>query len=331
MLELRDNHGRPLNYLRLAIIDRCNLRCFYCMPEEGIQYLKREELLTYEEMERITGTLAGMGISKVRITGGEPFMRNDIIPFLTRLKNIEGIEQINITTNGVFTRKYIDDLKKLGITNINLSLDTLDKEKFFQMTRRDEFDEVMKTFHALIDEGFNVKINAVAVGDQTEDGLYELGMLSKNHPVSVRFIEEMPFNGQPGESPSIRWNHKAIYEIFKARVPGLQALPSKPNSTSVDYSAPGMAGSIGIIAAFSRTFCGQCNRIRITARGVLKTCLYDDGVLDLKALLRGGAGDEEIQQAFLKAFGSRAKDGYEAEARSKDQGDRSESMSLIGG
>jgi len=331
MLELRDNHGRPLNYLRLAIIDRCNLRCFYCMPEEGIQYMKREELLSYEEMERLVSLMAGMGINKVRITGGEPFLRKDLMSFLKRIRQTEGIEQINITTNGVFTEQYIDDLKALGITNINLSLDTLDKDKFFKMTRRDSFDTVMSTFHALIREEFTLKINAVAVSDQSEEDLYNLGMLSRDYPVSVRFIEEMPFNGQSKTAPSIRWDYKSIYKIFQDRVPGLTLVAPKPHATSTEYSAPGHKGTIGIIAAYSRTFCGQCNRVRITARGQLKTCLYDEGVLDLKNLLRSGISDTALQKTLLGAFNSRAKDGFEAEARRITNHDTSESMSMIGG
>jgi len=332
MLELRDNHGRPLNYLRLAIIDRCNLRCFYCMPEEGIKYMQREELLSYEEMERLITVMAGMGVDKVRITGGEPFLRKDLMTFLKTIRNIKGIEQINITTNGVYTKEYIDELKALDITNINLSLDTLDKEKFFKMTRRDAFDEVMSTFHALLAEGFNVKINAVAVSEQSEEDIYQLGMLSRDYPVSVRFIEEMPFNGQSNELQTIQWTYKNIHKLFHDRVPGLSLLKAKPSSTSTEYSADGHKGTIGIIPAYSRTFCGQCNRIRITARGMLKTCLYDEGVLDIKHMLRAGISETNLKKALMGAFNSRAKDGFEAESRNaKDKGGASESMSMIGG
>src|SRR5690606_25744259 len=165
-----DNHGRPINYLRLAVTDRCNLRCFYCMPEEGIRYLPKKELLTYEEMERLAQVLAGMGVNKIRITGGEPFMRKDLINFLWRLSGIKGIEQISITTNGVLTGPYIAELKAMGIASVNLSLDTLDRDRFRAITRRDALEDVLECFHLLMEHNIPTKINAVVMdGKNTED------------------------------------------------------------------------------------------------------------------------------------------------------------------
>ena len=326
-----DNHGRPVNYLRLAVTDRCNLRCFYCMPEEGIRYLPKKELLTYEEMERLAQVLAGMGINKIRITGGEPFVRRDLINFLWRLSQIEGIEQINITTNGVLTGAYIAELKAMGIASVNLSLDTLDRERFKTITRRDELEKVLECFHLLMAHKIPTKLNAVVMEGKNTEDIIPMTELTRHYPVSVRFIEEMPFNGEGSHYPVLVWTHRKIMEVLKNEYPSIQKIQDEPNSTSYNYTIPGHQGSVGVIAAFSRTFCGSCNRIRITAQGGLKTCLYDNGVLDLRQLLRSGASDIELENAFLHAFSHRAKDGFEAEQQRKAGQPAIESMSTIGG
>src|SRR5690606_30797485 len=182
---IRDNHGRPINYLRLAVTDRCNLRCFYCMPEEGINFLPKPHLLTFEEMVRMVTLMAEMGITKVRITGGEPFVRKDMMAFLRSLKNIPGIEQVNITTNGVLTAPLVPELKELGISSVNLSLDTLDRERFKEMTRRDELPNVLKTLDALLENGIKTKINAVVMAGKNDQDILQLVNLSKELPVSV--------------------------------------------------------------------------------------------------------------------------------------------------
>jgi len=326
-----DNHNRPITYLRLSVTDRCNLRCFYCMPAEGIKYLPQREVLTYEEMLRISELLAGMGVNKIRITGGEPFVRKGLINFLWKLSEIEGIDEINLTTNGVLTAQHVGELKAMGIASVNLSLDTLDKERFHQITRRDSFDKVMDCFHQLVGSGIQTKINTVVMDGQNTEDIIPLAELTRQYPVSVRFIEEMPFNGEGSHYPVLVWTHKKIVEKLRSQYPELQKIPDGPHSTSYNYQIPGHQGTVGIIAAFSRTFCGSCNRIRMTAQGTLKTCLYDDGVLDIKKIMREGASNEELKAAFLSAFRSRAKDGYEAEQR-RDTGKAvSESMSTIGG
>lgn len=328
---LYDNHGRPINYLRLAVTDRCNLRCFYCMPEEGITYLPKKALLTYEEMEKIVTLLAGMGISKVRITGGEPFVRNGLMDFMRCLSHIPGIIDLNLTTNGVLTAPHVKELKAIGIRSVNLSLDTLDRERFRQITRRDELPRVMDTLHRLLEQDLEVKLNAVVMEGKNTDDLIPMTELTRQHPVSLRFIEEMPFNGEGAHYPKLTWNHVRILETLRAHYPDLHKIPDGPYSTSYNYAIPGYLGNVGIIAAFSRTFCGTCNRIRLTAQGLLKTCLYDDGVLDVRQLLHEGATDEEVRQAFLRAFAHRPKDGFEAEAHRKLSNPVSESMSTIGG
>lgn len=328
---LFDNHGRPISYLRLAVTDRCNLRCFYCMPEEGVKYLPKKELLTFEEIDRLITLLAKMGISKVRLTGGEPFVRTDLMQLIRKISTIEGIKDLHLTTNGVLTSPHIAELKSLGISSVNLSLDTLDRQRSKMITRRDEFEKTWATFEQLIRHEIPVKINAVVMEGKNEQDILPMVELTKQFPVSVRFIEEMPFNGEGSHYPRLNWTHRKIEEHIHLHYPALQKIKDPENSSASNYQIPGHLGTIGIIAAFSRTFCGTCNRIRITAQGVLKTCLYDQGVLNIKELLRSGASDEEIKTALLLAFRNRAKDGFEAEDQRKKGSPVMESMSTIGG
>jgi len=328
--QLFDNHGRVLNYLRLAVTDRCNLRCFYCMPEEGINYINRKELLTYEEIIRTVKVLSELGIEKIRITGGEPFLRKDMMKLLRNIRAIKKIREINITTNGTVVNPYIKELKALGIRSVNLSLDTLDRGRFFEITRRDEFDKVMDTFEKFLSEGFNVKINAVVMAGKNEDDIIPLAELAKEKQVSVRFIEEMPFNGSGSHYETLKWNYNNIRAKLKEQFPDLKKIKDPKYSTSMNFRVPGHMGTIGIIAAYSRTFCGTCNRIRITPKGMLKTCLYDDGVFNIKNFIRANASDEQLAATFLEAFRHRAKDGFEAE-RGRFGGGASESMATIGG
>lgn len=322
---LTDNHGRPINYMRLAVTDRCNLRCFYCMPEEGIKYLPQKELLTFDEIIKIVTIMAGMGISKVRLTGGEPFVRTDLMDLIRRIVNVHGVEELHITTNGILTAPHIQELKQLGIRSVNLSLDTLDAARFKSITRRDEFARTWDTFQQLVDHNIPVKINAVVMEGKNIEDILPLVRLTKDHNVSVRFIEEMPFNGEGNHYAKLSWTYNKIHSYIKEEFPSLMKLQDPANSTAYHYQVPGHKGKIGIIAAFSRTFCGTCNRVRITAQGILKTCLYDDGVLNIKEVLRSG----EPEQLLMKAFTSRAKDGFEAEGKRKKV--VTESMSTIGG
>ncbi len=327
---LYDNHGRPINYVRLAVTDRCNLRCFYCMPEEGIKYLPKKDLLTFEEIERLVTLLASMGISKIRLTGGEPFVRTDLMQLIRKISMVEGIKDIHLTTNGILTRPHISELKSLGIASINLSLDTLNKERFKLITRRDEFENTWETLQLLLKHEIPVKINTVVMEDKNIVDIVSMIELTKEYPISVRFIEEMPFNGEGNHYTKLKWTHKEILDHIKLFYPTIQKVKDAENSTAYHYQIPGYAGNIGIIAAFTRSFCGTCNRIRITAQGVLKTCLYDAGVLNIKELIRSGESDEGIRMELLKAFGNRPKDGFEAEEKRIDS-PAIESMSTIGG
>lgn len=328
---LFDNHGRKINYVRLAVTDRCNLRCFYCMPEEGIKYMPKQDLLSYEEMLRLMQILVPLGIEKVRITGGEPFLRKDMMTFLKALSKIDGLQKINITTNGTLTAKLIPELKALGIETINLSIDSLDKDRFYKITRRNVFDQVIETYEALLDHGLNTKLNAVVMEGQNIEDIIPMVELGRKHPVSVRFIEEMPFNGEGNHYPVLVWNHQKIKAHLLATYPDLEKLPDPPNSTAQHYRVPGFKGDVGIIAAYSRTFCGSCNRIRITPQGMLKTCLYDGGVFNIRDLMRAGASDQQIIDTFKVALGNRAKDGWEAEKNRGLNLPVKESMATIGG
>lgn len=331
MPNLYDNHGRPISYLRLAITDRCNLRCSYCMPEEGIDFGPRDSLMRYEEMLRVVRILANMGIDKVRVTGGEPFVRKDVMDLFSGLAATPGIKTINLTTNGTLTLKHLPALKMLGIRSVNLSLDALDPQRFFAITRRDEFDKVWQTFLALIDQNFEVKINAVLLRGQNDQDILPFAELTKQYPVSVRFIEEMPFNGSGQQEGELFWNWQRIELAIRDGYPALQKIQDPPHSTARNYQIPGHLGSIGIIPAYSRTFCGTCNRLRITPQGLLKTCLYDGGVFNVRDLIREGASDADLRVAFLQAIGNRAKDGFEAENQRFGGKPVGESMTTIGG
>lgn len=327
LMMLTDNHGRRVNYLRLAVTDRCNLRCFYCMPEHGIDWLSRKELMTWEEMLQVCRALIGMGIEKIRITGGEPFARKNFMEFLTELAHMEGLKELTLTTNGVLTAPYIPQLKALGIKSVNLSMDTLDRDRFFAITRRDELPAVLDTMHQLLQHDIQVKVNAVVMEDRNTEDIIPLAELTKELPVNVRYIEEMPFNGN-GSYAGLSWDHVRILETLKAQYPDIQKIQDPQYSTSFNYQIPGHKGTVGIIAAYTRSFCGTCNRIRITPQGMLKTCLYDNGVLNIKDLVREGYDDETIQGNVMRAIQHRAKDGWEAE---QNRGQEHESMAAIGG
>lgn len=328
---LRDNWDRPINYLRVAVTDRCNLRCFYCMPESGIKYLPKKELLTYEELTRFISIASEAGISKIRITGGEPFLRKELVTFLQKINALPKIDSIHITTNGVLTHQYINQFNAMGIQSVNLSLDTLNEEKFKLITRRNEFKNVMKTLDELIVKKIPTKINMVVMDGKNTDDIIPMIELAKERSIDVRLIEEMPFNGEGSHYETLRWDHVRILDAIKQTYPGLIRLPSVAGATATTYEVPGFKGNIGIIPAYSRTFCGSCNRIRLTAQGELLTCLYADTGLDIRQLLRSDATDNVIHDALVHTINRKAKDGHEAERNRKLNPEVSASMSTIGG
>ena len=328
---LYDNHGRLINYVRLAVTDRCNLRCFYCMPEEGIKFLHKNSILSYEEMVRLITILSEMGIEKVRLTGGEPFVRRDIMDFIKSIAALENIKKIALTTNGTLTAPHVKDFKNLKITSVNLSLDSLDPKRFFEVTRRDEFHNVMQSLEQLLKYGIDTKINAVVIQGKNDQDILKMVEMARHDPLSIRFIEEMPFNGTGHHHEDWVWNHQHIIDHIREAHPSLNKIPDEPHSTSFNYKIEGFKGSIGVIAAYTRSFCGTCNRIRITPQGLLKTCLYDSGVFNVRDLMRVGATDNDIKTAFLEAIGNRAKNGFEAEKNRFMGAAVTESMTTIGG
>ena len=327
---LIDNHGREINYLRLAVTDRCNLRCFYCMPENGIKYMNRKDLLSFEEMTRLIRVFGDLGVSKIRITGGEPFVRKGIMSFLKGISELETIKEINITTNGTFTVEQIPALEKMGIKSVNISLDSLDSQRFFDITRRDLFDQVMTTYRKLVDSKIRVKTNMVVMDGRNIEDIYPMLELTKHDDVSVRFIEEMPFNGTEGQGNATIWPAKKIMTYIEEKYTH-QKMVDPPASTSLNYKIPGYVGSFGIIPAYTRTFCGSCNRIRLTPQGTLRTCLYGEGQVNFRDLIRGGVTDEVLGDHLIKVVGKRAKDGFEAEKSRSATVPVSESMATIGG
>jgi molybdenum cofactor biosynthesis protein A len=300
------------------------------MPEDGLNWLAREELMSYDEMLRICKLLVNMGIQKIRITGGEPFVRKDIMPFLTALSKLNGLNELTITTNGVLTAPHVAQLKAIGVKSVNLSLDTLDAGRFFAITRRDEFGAVMNTLHQLLKYDIQVKINAVVMDGKNTQDIVPMVQLTKDLPISVRFIEEMPFNGNGHDFSGLKWDHVRILEELETHFPGIQKMTDPAYSTAYNYRVPGYKGDVGIIAAYSRTFCGTCNRIRITPQGKLKNCLYDDGVLNIRDMVRTGKNDEQIRETLLHTFNNRVKDGWEAERLAASRNIH-ESMAEIGG
>ncbi|WP_209328792.1 GTP 3',8-cyclase MoaA [Lunatimonas salinarum] len=323
-----DQYGRILNYLRLSVTDRCNFRCYYCMPEEGIDFVDRKQLLSYEELQFLLEIFTEYGVNKLRITGGEPFVRRGLVEFLGRISQLDGLSEMAITTNGSLSFSQIDALADMGIRSINISLDSLDKKRFFEITRRDKFDEVFSAILYMIDRGFEVKLNAVIADNKNTQDILPFVELTKHHCVSVRFLEEMPFNGT-GTFEVPTWNHVVIKKHVLSHYPTMRRLPDEANSTSVNYQIPGYKGTFGIIASYSRTFCGTCNRLRLSATGELRTCLYGAPALNLRDLLRSGANRDEVIQELQRAVCKKEKDGFEAESIVAQTPKKS--MSFLGG
>ena len=300
------------------------------MPKEGIPYEPKKELLSYEEIIRILNILGSLGFRKVRFTGGEPFLRRDFVKLLTKTKNLNIYDSINITTNGTLLLKNIDLIKKLGITNINLSLDSLNSKRFYEITRRDDFRKVMETLDKLIDNKFNVKVNAVIMDGINTQDIIPLAELAKKNKISVRFIEEMPFNGGNKKKTDL-FRAQDILKILNDHYYKINKKEFIHGQTATKFSVDGFKGDLGIIAAFSRTFCNSCNRLRITSKGDIKTCLYDSGQFSLRDFIRSGVSDSDIKSKFEELIKLKPKNGFDAETARKNSKTPRESMSIIGG
>ena len=300
---LLDPYKRKINYLRISVTDKCNLRCRYCMPEEGIPLISHGAILTYEEILRIVRVFAAEGISKVRLTGGEPLVRKGIVDFISRLSQIEEIKDLSLTTNGILLKEYARDLKRAGLKRINVSLDSLTKERFFQITRRDEYERVWNGIEEALRVGFSpIKINMVAIKGLNDDEIESFARLTLHLPLTVRFIEYMPSgNGE-------EWKESDILTIpqIKDRLERVGPLtpvpPDQWDGPSKRFKIEGAIGEIGLIGAVSSHFCSDCNRLRLTPDGKIRTCLFSDEEIDVREILRKGGSDQNLKERLLDAL-----------------------------
>lgn len=300
-LRLIDKYNRRLNYLRISITDRCNLRCIYCVPDDLHQLLPHKEILRYEEILRLVRIGARLGISKVRITGGEPLIRKGVYDFLSELTKINGLVDVSLTTNGILLRDNIEKIKSAGIKRINVSMDTLSRQKYKNITGHDMFDQVWEGIKSAQSQGFNpIKINVVALEGINDDELIEIARLSFSSPLHIRFIEYMPIGtsrintGTHLLAPEIQERIKVLGELIPVEK-GINDGPAER------YKFKGAQGEIGFIHALSKHFCNECNRLRLTASGKLRACLLSDRQEDLKGPLRRGCLDSELADVFLRA------------------------------
>ncbi|CAN5693667.1 GTP 3',8-cyclase MoaA [soil metagenome] len=299
---LIDRFGRVHNNLRISVTDRCNIRCTYCMPE-SVQFLPREELLRFEEIERIVRAVVPLGIDKLRLTGGEPLVRRELPKLVARLAAIPGIRDIGLTTNGILLGPMARDLWDAGLRRINVSLDTMDPVRFEQLTRRTGFEQVIEGILAAKAAGFDpVKINAVAIKGVTEEDVVPLARFCREHALELRFIEYMPLDaGQQWEREKVLLAAE-ILEILAREVAPLDPTPDQdPRAPAVDFDYRDGSGRVGLIASISRPFCMSCNRIRVTADGKLRNCLFALQETDLRTLIRGGLDDEAIRRAVIES------------------------------
>ena len=292
---LTDSFKRAHSYLRISLIERCNLRCTYCMPEHGIPLSPRSHLMTYEEIYQIASTFVRNGVTKIRLTGGEPLIRKDIDVILKKLASLN--IELSITTNAILVDRFIDVLKENGIRNINASLDSLDSEKFKHITRRNDFKKAFNNIQLLVREGFHVKLNVVLIKGFNEDEIINFINLTKDWPIVVRFIEFMPFNGNKWDRSKLVSYASIMDRAFKAFSKAhIIRLDDAPNDTSKNYKVSNYKGSFAVISTVTNPFCDSCNRLRLTANGQLKNCLFSSEENDLLTQLRAGKSIEGIIQ-----------------------------------
>ncbi len=281
---LKDSHNRIHNYLRISLTDNCNLRCFYCMPEESYAFMPQRQLMQADEILSLSQTFVEQGINKIRLTGGEPLVRKDAGKIIRSLGEL-GVE-LTITTNGTRVDAFLDDFSAAGIQYVNISLDTLLKEKFTLITRRDQFDKVKQNIALLLQKGFRVKINVVVVKGLNDSELLDFVNWTKDTPVHIRFIEFMPFDGNHWKSEKlVTWQEMLSLISEKYSITPLE---NAPNDTCKKYSVPGHKGTFAVISTMSAPFCEGCNRIRLTADGKIKNCLFSQEETDLLSALRKG-------------------------------------------
>ncbi len=293
---LIDTFDRIHDNLRISVTDRCNIRCFYCMPENNVKYMPREEILSFEEIERFASVAVSLGVTKLRITGGEPLVRKDLPVLIRKLVDIAGVKDIALTTNGVLLGRHAEALYEAGLRRLNVHLDTLDRERFLRITRRDDLDKVLEGLAVARRLGFGpIKINAVAVKNLLEPDLVPLARFGREHGIEIRFIEFMPLDAQGIWARDSVLTADAMIETLSREIAPLVEIPDgDPRAPATEYRFADGIGRVGFIASVSRPFCLNCNRIRLTSDGKLRYCLFAIEETDVKALLRNGAPDEEI-------------------------------------
>jgi cyclic pyranopterin phosphate synthase len=313
MNEIRDAYCRRINYLRVSVTDRCNFRCLYCMPDGGFVLKTHKEILSYEEIARLVRVASELGVSKVRLTGGEPLVRYGVVDLVRSLASLPGVDDLSLTTNGALLPRYARGLKEAGLQRINVSLDTLIPERFTHITRRGCLEEVMAGIAAAETAGLEpIKLNTVVVRGFNDDEVAEIARLTLTKPWHVRFIELMPVGSEEGCLPGVcdgssrghsfvpvAEMRQRIEAALGALVPDPSTIPG--NGPARYYRLDGAMGSVGFISAVSEHFCDRCNRLRLTADGALRTCLMADGETDLRTPLRSGAGDDELRALIIRS------------------------------
>ena len=297
---LVDGHGRRIADLRVSVTDRCNFRCQYCMPAEGLPWLERDAVLRFEEIERLVAVTAAMGVTDVRLTGGEPLVRRDFPLLVEMLSPL--VEDLSVTTNGFLLERDAEALVRAGVTRFNVSIDSLQRDRFFEMTRRDALPRVLRGLEVLagFPEAHPIKINAVAMRGFTEDEVLPFARFAREHPYEVRFIEFMPLDADHAWTPDAVLSGDEVRAAIEEHFP-LEPTPREPHATARVYRFADGRGSIGFINPVSEPFCGDCNRIRLTADGKLRTCLFSLNETDLRAPLRDGATDAELGRIVREA------------------------------
>ncbi len=299
---LYDGHGRRISDLRVSVTDRCNFRCQYCMPADGLPWLQRDAILRFEEIARVVALMARMGVGDLRLTGGEPLVRREFPRLVSMLSVIEGIDDLSLTTNGYLLERDASALVAAGIKRVNVSIDSLQRDRFFQLTRRDSLPQVLAGLEAIAShpEVRPIKVNAVALRGFTEEEALPFAEFARSTSYQVRFIEFMPLDGDQAWSPDQVLSGDEIREIVH-RVHPLEELPREPHATARVFRFADGRGELGFINPVSEPFCADCNRIRLTADGKLRTCLFSLGETDLREVLRSGASDEELEQVIRDA------------------------------
>ena len=302
MRPLVDGHGRTIGDVRISVTDRCNFRCQYCMPAEGLPWLQRDALLSYEEIARLVRLLAGMGVHDVRLTGGEPLVRRDLWRLVEQLAGIDDVHDLSLTTNGYLLTRQVDALVRAGLRRLNVSLDSLAPDRFFQLTRRDALAQVLEGLEAAQrhPELRPIKVNVVALRDFTEAEVVRFAEFARQHPYEVRFIEFMPLDADHAWTRDKVLPNAEIVAMIDAVYP-LEAVGRERHGTARRYRFADGNGSMGFISPVSEPFCGDCNRIRLTAEGELRTCLFSLTETDLRGPLRSGATDAELEEIVRDA------------------------------